>query len=639
MSAHANFAVVLCLHQHVLQDLIRILYNDNQIIHELTFDALGMNLFLDPPKLSLSKNVPDCFIVDITAWGDITVPLNGAMLVPETRRVKFSARVDAPQNITLENGLLNFDVDWWQTTAEAGSVRFDQLDEDPFSPDAQQYLQRISMALEHTGVFGSLIFGTQFTPTLIPSFDINPIVGGFINLASSTATARCLDGVLAIGIDVSSASITTTGDPDQLVDITNNDSLACCINESIILSFLYNSTKPAVEEAFHNVGASLPRFNITINEGYFHISGKGKGKGGTVIFSMDCFPQCSAPPSGRYGRNELWFDLRNVTVDMNRSWWTIVQEVLGGLFTFGIAVIIVESIISSLRSLAYRTVASYDGFPRAPLNLEYRLPGVSTPTIRLTLQTFEVHRYGVVIVWSFEPQFRGGGLLVEPSIPIDTTRQGLRLRASLRYTAHPADPSLRISWTVRATKNNEIIFTASGPTQTYLSTTVPLPIVLPVILDNSSLVTECRIFRELGRYTTDISNDIVTSKIIDPLDRSHPFVKWGHYVLIANVRKEVDGSHTLYGGVLKRRRSCIHRTDFPGRCTMVSKYSIHPPRIFIKHVIGDRSKAGERFLTYLDRLPFSRSQMSRNRKVLCGYCFFGGPNNIVPFPMEDDLFS
>jgi hypothetical protein len=37
----------------------------------------------------------------------------------------------------------------------------------------------------------------------------------------------------------------------------------------------------------------------------------------------------------------------------------------------------------------------------------------------------------------------------------------------------------------------------------------------------------------------------------------------------------------------------------------------------------------------MDALPFAWGQLNANRKPLCEYCFFGGPEKTVPFPHDD----
>jgi hypothetical protein len=39
--------------------------------------------------------------------------------------------------------------------------------------------------------------------------------------------------------------------------------------------------------------------------------------------------------------------------------------------------------------------------------------------------------------------------------------------------------------------------------------------------------------------------------------------------------------------------------------------------------------------TYRDDLGFLWEDLSKNRKILCEYCFFGGPDKTVPFDRDD----
>jgi hypothetical protein len=102
--------------------------------------------------------------------------------------------------------------------------------------------------------------------------------------------------------------------------------------------------------------------------------------------------------------------------------------------------------------------------------------------------------------------------------------------------------------------------------------------------------------------------------IEDSLDRSHKYVQWGpHKVYFNNKGTNNEWwSHT--------RKSRIHRTALSARCKMLRANSL---------------KFWPDYFKYSDKLPFTWEDLDQNRKELCEYCFFGGPDKHKPFPQED----
>ena len=92
------------------------------------------------------------------------------------------------------------------------------------------------------------------------------------------------------------------------------------------------------------------------------------------------------------------------------------------------------------------------------------------------------------------------------------------------------------------------------------------------------LTITCRVYRTLGSLIQDFFNDEFRVRFLDRLDRSHPYARWFHYAFTPDIRVEEDGTHTFQSaGHVKYRESRLHRTDYPGRCSMVARYSISKP--------------------------------------------------------------
>lgn len=57
-------------------------------------------------------------------------------------------------------------------------------------------------------------------------------------------------------------------------------------------------------------------------------------------------------------REELWFDITNVQVDVDRSWAVVLFEAVVGILTAGIAALVVESFVSMVHNNVVGQIAS-----------------------------------------------------------------------------------------------------------------------------------------------------------------------------------------------------------------------------------------------------------------------------------------
>ncbi|HKE93342.1 MAG TPA: hypothetical protein VKB34_03470, partial [Povalibacter sp.] len=121
----------------------------------------------------------------------------------------------------------------------------------------------------------------------------------------------------------------------------------------------------------------------------------------------------------------------------------------------------------------------------------------------------------------------------------------------------------------------------------------------------------------------EIFSGLQYTDIVDYVDRSHRFVHWEHEVDLPVVQVLPDGGQLVKGRIIKLRRSKLHRTSIPGRCQMLRNYST--TRL-------TRPDQPSYPLLYLDDLPFPVDDILTNRRQLCDYCFFGGPDKDVPLP-------
>lgn len=192
--------------------------------------------------------------------------------------------------------------------------------------------------------------------------------------------------------------------------------------------------------------------------------------------------------------------------------------------------------------------------------------------------------------------------------------------------ANPDDPELLVLWT--ATRSDPDESRAGAEIETTL-TDEEFPfsamdqgrLDVPIEVSAGALrVTGwARIVRRL-----DNGEDVVLGEYKaaietkDKLDRSRPYVRWEHDVwrLRWRTAEGSSGQVRYQAGWKIHRKSKLHRTNFPGRCRFADQFS----------------KDDTLELIYSDRLPVPRERLTepRVRKILCDYCFFGGPDKDEP---------
>ena len=138
------------------------------------------------------------------------------------------------------------------------------------------------------------------------------------------------------------------------------------------------------------------------------MTGKASKTGGSVNFSVHAVPRLVRPGEcfewdEEFGehfeyctptREELSFDPQDVVVDIDRDWWVVLLEALGGVLTLGIGVMIAEAFVGMIRGNI--TSGIDQNTPRrAERNQDFTIPGVSRPPMRLRIEEFECHAEGV----------------------------------------------------------------------------------------------------------------------------------------------------------------------------------------------------------------------------------------------------
>jgi hypothetical protein len=430
---------------------------------------------------------------------------------------------------------------------------------------------------------------------------------------------------LALGVDIVSGSITTSGDITQLGDVTEGFDMAVWNNSAVIDERMYGQVHDQLAGSVAEQGGTLDAFYLKSAESAIKIGGSAHSDEGSVNFSMDMTPLLVTGGT-YYGRSgALSFSARNIVVDIDLEWWARLLEVVIGLLTFGIAALVVESFIEMIRNNITSQIRgkSYVNVSRA--RFEYTLPNDPTKTtISARVKRFDCHSDGLFTALDFIVEFPSPRIVGPSGVDIECFRPPGRGRVMFEVK-HPLmcilsdDPEVRTAWTVREAENNKIVLVNDSPGLS------PLNIVAvseTEMADQSShLLISCRIYRTLDTIS-ELFGGYTDIRVMDWVDRSHPYVHWTHDARAQEARVERDGSVTVLGNHVKHRRSKIHRTDLPLRCHNV-RWGVIPI---------DKNKLK---VEYLDELPFPPEEIARSREQLCDYCFFGGPDRNVTLPLPE----
>jgi hypothetical protein len=629
LDRHAGYAASVSMRQELLQDLIRVLYHGGQIPHRLVGSALGTSaaLFLDKPVVTCTPASGNRLSLALQAWGPLTVTPPGS--TPVTRTVLMRMQVLSPPLLALDGLSLTFRLDG--PGSALASLDVDALVGGPYPPDAQAIIESDAFAGAVQALIQSVLGGIE---RVAPPLDLS-FLAPIVEAPGATVTSRVLGGALAIGIDVTDAEdVTTHGSPGLLTDTTAGNDVGMWTNPAA-LPVTMGEVRAKIEEKVAAQEATLDSLLFSVEEGRLGVAGSAsKGNLGSVDFSLGVVPHLVRPErceewDEEYGehfrmctpeREELWFEIVDVDVDVDRPWWVVVLDGLGVLFTFGIGTLVVESYVAMVRNNVGAGISSSGGGAMADRVQEFTFAGTAEPRFRLTITQYDCHVEGVYAGLTLRPQIPLPAITGPSFVGVEEAMATtLRYRVRLPFDSLADDPQLSVRWTVRRTDTNEVIITRDQPAIFNQSVDIT---GIPELLEAPEFEIACRVYHTMGPITTDLFNGTATLRVTDRLDRSHPFVRWDHTCYAPVVVIEADGSHTQHGFDLKHRHSRIHRTAVPGRCRMVSRYSHTVSRVETNPLLPH--------LEYLDELPFPVEELASKRRVVCDYCFFGGPTKTDP---------
>ena len=620
---HAGFAAAIVLRESLLQDVLTIAWRAGRIPTRLAFNEapITASLFLGLPQVQCAIAAGDRLIVTFDAWGRFTVRTPDGET--NVRRVLIHARISLPLRVRAAAARISIEFDGYGATLLDLTIR--PYVGGPFTTAARDYLEGVDFRrAAQIGIALALRTITVGIPV-----DITYLGAITDDLSNATAVVRVLDLALVIGINVAAPEATTSGIASALTDFSRGMSIAIVVNPAAVPLALQSMRQQVVAAAAAN-GATVDRFSATCEEGHLHITGYVSHRLGGVALSLDAVPHLTVhgwreewreETGQRFvvehpSREELWVELRNVVVGVDRAGLVYLFETIYGILTFGLAVAVVETIVDNIRrTIEVRIRTSGRGVARTQ---EFMVAGA---LVRMRIDRFEVHADQLTIAAHVETvipaaSIRGPEILTADDLPVAALNYSVTLPADARED----DTNLRIRWIVRRPDMAGIVMIRDGPA--WGRATVSLDAARSALQTATRFEVECRVYRAFGSEVIDLYNGTFISRVLDRIDRTHPYVRWTHRVTVPNVEIEANGSRTILGWHEIVRRSRIHRTDSRTRCRMVAQYS---PRV-------DVSSSDDEAIEYFDALPFVPAELGRNRHRVCDYCFFGGPTRTVALP-------
>ena len=610
MSVHAGFAAVVAVDQKAIETAVRSVRRSKSTINQdrlsSSFVGVGFDVYVDVPRIEI---VEGKVLARIRVWGDVEVVTAG---VSERRFVEANFVFAGSASVTIsavpqaaegtvdgEAGsvMAKVSFDGWQN--EAQSIRV--VSGLPFSEGAFAKLNE--QAKEHFTI-----------PELGGEVPID-FLGGLATQPSLRPTVVHRSGGLLVGFDITTDELISNGDPNKLVAFPED--IAVVIHPDAI-PVAFSGIREGISKRAADDDASLENFQIGIADGSVQCSGTVAKTGGHVDFSFVLKPNIS----DRY----FWFSAESITTSGHLSWWADLVSVA----TLGFAYMVFSSSLSwaqwSLRT-GLGAVRKGSLFRRSTV--------VITPDggpIMIGIESTTVTSGGLQFAVSFQPVFPGSSVELKRPVSVDSNGEiavhlpwddDIRRFQPTAGESEWADPLLRVRWTLRRTDTGRVVFEEDGPASHRLSRVIA-PTELPLV-ETDSYQMQVRVYRVLPPFEGEILNETRPVKVVDFVDRSHPYVHWTHYVQLPVVKKLPNGGRLVDGQLWRKRESVIHRTHPFERCRMLRFVALRQPGVLSTHSPNRPPDV----VTYLDTLPFTADEIMERRGELCDYCFFGGPDKTV----------
>ena len=616
MTFHAGYAAAFTIRDRVFNDALLSGYRGGDLPHRLVMSvpqpplpAGSVSLFLQPPRIVLSSADAAHAVMRLGGWGTIAVRVNPFPLPAESRRVQWRADLRmTPQISTVTSIVLlsakkaDYRLTDWQ---------FDVLSGTAFSGSAQTYLHGAAFTTQLEAWLRDAVGDFKY-----PILDFN-LLGPFGGAAFAGATVRATGGALTVGLDMNDGANVTAGDPDQLTDFAGADDVAVAVNPLAIKSMMRTADQDIQNEVAEH-GATLDGpIVIACEEGRFRVSGRASMTGGAANFSMAAVPRLTYSRPGAYiplskktmvVKARTWpalsFTVAEPHVDIDRSDWVVLGELIFGVATLGFIPFAVETLISEIARNITGGIASADVNTAGPTP---RIRRFGDPPTRLKIERFEIHTSGVLVGISSRLEAPGPDLSGIRSIPRNFVGRALRYDVRLPFDVLPTDPFLQIRWTVVDLDSGSVLLNEDAPAAGRQRLEF-VPAQLAATIER--LAVGCRVYRVLGPFITDLFNETIRMEV-GPALTPGAFVRWRYDVKNPQIGLDLaTDAYSYRGDRVVRRWSKFHRADRP--CNNAQKRS--------RYTYSDET---------LNDLPFPIKDMNGNRYRLCDYCFFGGPASTI----------
>ena len=380
------------------------------------------------------------------------------------------------------------------------------------------------------------------------------------------------NGLLLLGFNIDNDTTTIIGDPEALVDFAGGNDIAGAINAAASKEFL-DELNEKMTAAVEDEGATLDRLDVTPKNGFFFVDGAASNDDGTVNFTFHLVPQMfhtrpgahfAAHPKSYRVKPQTWpaleFRIEAVTTDVDRSFWTIVKEVVFGILTAGLGLLYAEQVISA-------TAGAFSS------QLQSAKPGSATARVRRTvaprggvgvriaLDQFDISPVGTLAGISVHSIPTSAAVLGPSLLPENYTHERVRYHLRLPSGAFERDPALRVAWRVEDRTHGLIVVNVDRPATGGLE----VDFVPSASAGASDFSITARAYRQLGVQVTEVASESVNLHLRGPLPLQ-TYVRWRSQVNNPQIQLGADGETWSYlGNKQVLRWSEWHRTDTPCR--------------------------------------------------------------------------
>jgi hypothetical protein len=437
-----------------------------------------------------------------------------------------------------------------------------------------------------------------------------------------------VDGALLLGFTSGSDGPTgpLEGDVTALTDFAGSFDLAAFINP-LAAPLFFSDVQTSLSSAGASAGATLDTsaLSVTLANGHAHVAGTLDATGGNLNFSFDLTPHMAnfAGPGAEWvaytsehwvddphmrivkPRNwpALWFTTDNAWSDVDASWWVDALEVV----SVGYLLLYFLPKFSDAEDSFDDQVSDHP--PNAPYP---RVQRTAAPAggivLRTALDSFVVNSDGISVGVHVSAKPTTIAVTGPAIIPNSYLAELLHYTLSLPSGALPADPTLRVAWTLTDAASGAVLASEDYPVTAQSPGFEFQPGSFASTLEFD---IQGRLYRLFGADSVDVGSAMTSLQVRGAL-APNAYVNWRAQSVKPQVGFDTATGLWMYSGDAHvHRRSKWHRTDAP--CQAASK---------------GVNYAGRYQPQYSNTLTFPLNDLVQFRPVLCDYCFFGGPTGM-----------